>query len=847
MFNNIIPDSAEIIVSSTTPANANEGNMWYNPSNNQLSIYNAGAWNAVTAGSAAVNRYIYTVGTPSGTYNGALGVFPAIYSVGTPYSALEVYINGVHMTQTQDFTATTGTDITLTVAASTNDEIVIVAWGDVSQTVVNTNYGDSDVQTYLTNNSYATESYVTTAVANTVDAAPAALDTLNELAAALNDDANFAATVTADISTKLEAADFDSTFDARLALKTTADLAEAAVDNKYMTDAEKTKLSNIEPGATTDQTDAEIKTAYENNADTNAFTDAEQTKLAGLITDAVNAAGARTEIEGADLDLGANKVLFSNVYANTGDLPSASSYHGMFAHVHGTGAAYYAHAGSWVELANASAASNYATAAQGLLADSATQPGDNVSTLANDANYIDLADLSVTTGTSSTNGALSYDNATGVFTFSPASGYTDSDADARVTAGIAAASIGDVSDVNLTTPATSGQVLAWNSTNSEFEPVNASTLSAAEVNDLSSAVTWVNVPDANITQSSVTQHQTALSITESQISDLQTYLTDITGQAIGDLSDVTLVTPQSGQILEYNGTAFVNATPYGDTDVAAYLSNNSYATTGHVATEINTNVTSKLGQASGIATLDIAGKVPTSQLPSYVDDVEEYATQAGYPGTGETGKIYVDISNGNIHRWSGSAYVQINDAVTSADQATQLATARTIELTGDVTGTVSFDGTSDVTMTTTVVDDSHSHLAADIDDFTTEARNSISVSGDLLYNAGTGVISHTNPIEQQTGQTTTTGAFEIASVSSISAGDGWEVTVKSVEGTNVEMTRYMVIYDGTDVDFIDYGEVFSNTSVATINFVVNSGNLSIRATAASANQTDYTVKIIAYQ
>jgi hypothetical protein len=47
----------------------------------------------------------------------------------------------------------------------------------------------------------------------------------------------------------------------------------------------------------------------------------------------------------------------------------------------------------------------------------------------------------------------------------------------------------------------------------------------AETNDLSTAVTWANVPDANITQSSVTQHQAALSITESQISDLQSYLT----------------------------------------------------------------------------------------------------------------------------------------------------------------------------------------------------------------------------------------------------------------------------------------------------------------------------------
>ena len=52
--------------------------------------------------------------------------------------------------------------------------------------------------------------------------------------------------------------------------------------------------------------------------------------------------------------------------------------------------------------------------------------------------------------------------------------------------------------------------------------------SFTETNDLSTAVTWANVPDANITESSVTQHQSALSITESQISDLQTYLTSYT-------------------------------------------------------------------------------------------------------------------------------------------------------------------------------------------------------------------------------------------------------------------------------------------------------------------------------
>jgi hypothetical protein len=57
-------------------------------------------------------------------------------------------------------------------------------------------------------------------------------------------------------------------------------------------------------------------------------------------------------VTSADLDMSGNKVLFGNVYDAEGDLPAAGSYHGMFAHVHGTGKAYYAHAGAWVRLAD---------------------------------------------------------------------------------------------------------------------------------------------------------------------------------------------------------------------------------------------------------------------------------------------------------------------------------------------------------------------------------------------------------------------------------------------------------------------------------------------------------------
>lgn len=94
----------------------------------------------------------------------------------------------------------------------TGTRIVVAAANGTlsSQTASTTNiaegtnlyYTDARVATYLSTNTYATQSYVTTAVSNLVDAAPGTLDTLNELAAALGDDPNFATTVATSIGTK---------------------------------------------------------------------------------------------------------------------------------------------------------------------------------------------------------------------------------------------------------------------------------------------------------------------------------------------------------------------------------------------------------------------------------------------------------------------------------------------------------------------------------------------------------------------------------------------------------------------------------------------------------------------
>ena len=86
---------------------------------------------------------------------------------------------------------------------------------DTSDVTENTNlyYTDARVASYLSSNGYDTATNITASI---VDSAPATLDTLNELAAALGDDANFSTTVTNSIATKLATADFPTTFDTRI-------------------------------------------------------------------------------------------------------------------------------------------------------------------------------------------------------------------------------------------------------------------------------------------------------------------------------------------------------------------------------------------------------------------------------------------------------------------------------------------------------------------------------------------------------------------------------------------------------------------------------------------------------
>lgn len=133
----------------------------------------------------------------------------------------------------------------------------------------------------------------------------------------------------------------------------------------------------------------------------------------------------------------------------------------------------------------------------------------------------------------------------------------------------------------------------------------------------------------------------------------------------------------------------------------------SELTSGNVTTALGftpENAANK-GAANGYVPLGSDSKIASSYLPSYVDDVLEYANLAGFPAIGETAKIYVALDTNKAYRWSGSAYVEISASPGTTDALTE--------------------GAANLYFTTA------------------RARAALSASGAITYDSATGVISAT--------------------------------------------------------------------------------------------------------
>jgi hypothetical protein len=105
--------------------------------------------------------------------------------------------------------------------------------------------------------------------------------------------------------------------------------------------------------ATKDNSD-EITEGSTNLYFTNAR--AEAVSINNVVEDTTPQLGGNLDAQSFNITT-TGKVLYSNVYSAESDLPNAGTYHGMFAHVHGTGKGYFAHGGSWIKLIDESSSS----------------------------------------------------------------------------------------------------------------------------------------------------------------------------------------------------------------------------------------------------------------------------------------------------------------------------------------------------------------------------------------------------------------------------------------------------------------------------------------------------------
>lgn len=258
-------------------------------------------------------------------------------------------------------------------------------------------------------------------------------------------------------------------------------------------------------------------------------------------------------------------------------------------------------------------------------------------------------------------------------------------------------------------------------------------------------------------------------------------------------SKITMSADSTNQdYISITDTSGVGIAVYGPTGVTIYNKKQTdllNATGGTLSADdiaLNT-VATYAGKANGLASLNDTGKIPESQLPSYVDDVVEYDSLTSFPETGESGKIYIAADTNMTYRWSGSSYVAISSSLALGETSSTA-------YAGDK-GKANRDA----------IESLPSHIVSNIYNFFT-TENKIAISFDLLSKDGLGYGDQTtDDIELNAATSSSAGVMSasdkqkldglsnytlpIASTTSLGGvrvGDGLEITEEGVLNCTID-------------------------------------------------------------
>lgn len=151
------------------------------------------------------------------------------------------------------------------------------------------------------------------------------------------------------------------------------------------------------------------------------------------------------------------------------------------------------------------------------------------------------------------------------------------------------------------------------------------------------------------------------------ITDANTTYGDATTVASGlmsaaDKAKLDGIAAQANKVIVDASLSGSSTNPVQNKVIKAALDGKANTTHNHDATNITSGVLN-VDRVPSIPTTKLTGIINQANLPSYVDDVLEFANRTTFPTQGESGKIYVAQDTNKTYRWGGTAYVEISPSL----------------------------------------------------------------------------------------------------------------------------------------------------------------------------------------